>query len=261
MALSSSIHEELLFRRVVFGSAERGFGPWVALGVSSLVFGLSHLGEPERPARGSVRFHNAGAHPPRPGSLSFDAPSPVPWTRPLVETPGLAPGGAIASGWRVTRRHRRGPDGSSPGSGTLARSGRSMLRVALALLAGGAWALVYPRDDAWATPVLLGCVGAWLGLVLLTRGAFRVHATELAAASVLAALVSHIGSALAWRWGVWIPELPPVLHRIFSTDGEASYNASDAQRFLVVLALLCLARILDHRVRVLRRADRAGPGR
>lgn len=43
MALSSSVFEELLFRGVLFLSVETWFGSWVALGVSSLVFGLTHL--------------------------------------------------------------------------------------------------------------------------------------------------------------------------------------------------------------------------
>lgn len=43
MAVSSSVFEELLFRGVLFGSVEAWFGSWAALGVSSLVFGLTHL--------------------------------------------------------------------------------------------------------------------------------------------------------------------------------------------------------------------------
>lgn len=43
MAVSSSVFEELLFRGVLFLSVEKWFGSWVALVVSSLVFGLTHL--------------------------------------------------------------------------------------------------------------------------------------------------------------------------------------------------------------------------
>lgn len=43
MAVSSSVFEELLFRGVLFLSVEKWFGSWVALAVSSLVFGLTHL--------------------------------------------------------------------------------------------------------------------------------------------------------------------------------------------------------------------------
>lgn len=43
MALSSSVFEELLFRGVLFISVEAWFGSWVALAVSSLAFGLTHL--------------------------------------------------------------------------------------------------------------------------------------------------------------------------------------------------------------------------
>jgi uncharacterized protein len=41
MAISSSVFEELLFRGVLFLSVENRFGSWVALVVSSLVFGLT----------------------------------------------------------------------------------------------------------------------------------------------------------------------------------------------------------------------------
>ncbi len=43
MAVSSSVFEELLFRGVLFLAVEKWFGSWVALVVSSLVFGLTHL--------------------------------------------------------------------------------------------------------------------------------------------------------------------------------------------------------------------------
>jgi membrane protease YdiL (CAAX protease family) len=47
MALSSSIYEELLFRGVLFTAVEHWFGSWAALVVSSLVFGLTHLMNPQ----------------------------------------------------------------------------------------------------------------------------------------------------------------------------------------------------------------------
>jgi uncharacterized protein len=47
MAVSSSVYEELLFRGVLYGSVEQWFGSWIALAVSSLVFGLSHLLNPQ----------------------------------------------------------------------------------------------------------------------------------------------------------------------------------------------------------------------
>ena len=43
MAISSSVFEELLFRGVLYRSLETWFGSWVALAVSALVFGLTHL--------------------------------------------------------------------------------------------------------------------------------------------------------------------------------------------------------------------------
>lgn len=54
MALSSSIFEELLFRGVLFRSVETWFGSWAALMVSSLVFGLTHLVNPQGTIEGAL---------------------------------------------------------------------------------------------------------------------------------------------------------------------------------------------------------------
>lgn len=54
MALSSSVFEELLFRGVLFRSVERWFGSWAALVVSSLVFGLTHLMNPQGTMEGAL---------------------------------------------------------------------------------------------------------------------------------------------------------------------------------------------------------------
>jgi membrane protease YdiL (CAAX protease family) len=54
MALSSGVFEELLFRGVLLRSVETWFGSWVALVVSSLVFGLSHLLNPESTLEGAL---------------------------------------------------------------------------------------------------------------------------------------------------------------------------------------------------------------
>lgn len=54
MALSSGIYEELLFRGVLFRSLETWFGSWAALVVSSLVFGLTHLINPEATLEGAL---------------------------------------------------------------------------------------------------------------------------------------------------------------------------------------------------------------
>jgi membrane protease YdiL (CAAX protease family) len=54
MALSSSIFEELLFRGVLFRSVETWFGSWAALAVSSLVFGLTHLINPQGTIEGAL---------------------------------------------------------------------------------------------------------------------------------------------------------------------------------------------------------------
>ncbi len=54
MALSSSVYEELLFRGVLHGSVEQWFGSWVAIVVSSLLFGLSHLLNPQGTLEGAL---------------------------------------------------------------------------------------------------------------------------------------------------------------------------------------------------------------
>ena len=54
MALSSSVYEELLFRGVLFGAVEQWFGSWAALVVSSLVFGLTHLMNPQGTIEGAL---------------------------------------------------------------------------------------------------------------------------------------------------------------------------------------------------------------
>jgi membrane protease YdiL (CAAX protease family) len=54
MALSSSVYEELLFRGVLFGAVEQWFGSWAALVVSSLVFGLTHLLNPQGTIEGAL---------------------------------------------------------------------------------------------------------------------------------------------------------------------------------------------------------------
>ncbi len=53
-ALSSAVYEELLFRGVVFRSVETWFGSWAALVVSSLVFGLTHLINPQGTLEGAL---------------------------------------------------------------------------------------------------------------------------------------------------------------------------------------------------------------
>ncbi len=53
-ALSAGIFEELFFRGVLFRSVEDMAGSWIALVVSSLVFGLAHLVNPAGTLQGAV---------------------------------------------------------------------------------------------------------------------------------------------------------------------------------------------------------------
>ena len=54
MALGSGVLEELLYRGTLFRIVEQVLGSWLALGVSALVFGASHLANPEATLLGAV---------------------------------------------------------------------------------------------------------------------------------------------------------------------------------------------------------------
>ena len=54
LALSSGVFEELLFRGVLFRIVEEWLGSWVSLVVSSLVFGLVHLMNPNATLLGAI---------------------------------------------------------------------------------------------------------------------------------------------------------------------------------------------------------------
>ena len=54
VAVKSSVFEELLFRGVLFRSVEAMAGSWIAIVVSSLVFGLIHLINPDATLAGAV---------------------------------------------------------------------------------------------------------------------------------------------------------------------------------------------------------------
>ena len=75
MAISSSVFEELLFRGVLFLAVEKWFGSWAALVVSSLVFGLTHLVNPQSTIEGAVHCCR-GRHPAGSG-FHADAPAVV----------------------------------------------------------------------------------------------------------------------------------------------------------------------------------------
>lgn len=54
MALSSSVFEELLFRGALFRIVEEALGSWIALAVSSFVFGFAHLLNPAGTVMGAL---------------------------------------------------------------------------------------------------------------------------------------------------------------------------------------------------------------
>ncbi len=54
MAVKSAVFEELVFRGVLFGSVEAMAGSWIAIVISSLVFGFIHLINPSATIGGAV---------------------------------------------------------------------------------------------------------------------------------------------------------------------------------------------------------------
>lgn len=121
MAIGSSVFEELLFRGVLLRSVETWFGSWVALVVSSLVFGLTHLLNPQGTLEGAlfiaveaglllgaaylltrrlwlcIGFHLAWNYTQSAvfsGIVSGNAPEPG-WIRSTVKGPDYLTGGAF----------------------------------------------------------------------------------------------------------------------------------------------------------------------
>jgi membrane protease YdiL (CAAX protease family) len=129
MALSSSVFEELLFRGVLFRSVETWFGSWAALVVSSLVFGLTHLINPQATLEGalfiaveagillaaafmltrrlwlSIGFHMAWNYTQSAifSSIVSGNDAAPGWIRSTVKGPDLLTGGASASNRRCLR--------------------------------------------------------------------------------------------------------------------------------------------------------------
>ncbi len=54
VGFSAAVTEEILFRGILFRLVEAGLGSWVAIAVSAVVFGASHLGNPEATVLGAV---------------------------------------------------------------------------------------------------------------------------------------------------------------------------------------------------------------
>jgi uncharacterized protein len=54
MAVSSSVLEEILYRGLLFRIVEESLGSWIAVAVSSLVFGISHLLNPQATIIGAL---------------------------------------------------------------------------------------------------------------------------------------------------------------------------------------------------------------
>ena len=107
--------------------------------------------------------------------------------------------------------------------------------VALATIGGAAWAMVYPYPNDWGLVL-------WVVLALAFAAAFFMGGPGLRHIAIRVSLVSLAAwllVGLSLRFDVRYPaSMPRVIHRIFGTDGEASYNASDAEFFILVFAAL-----------------------
>lgn len=146
--LVAAVAEELAFRGVLFRLAEDVLGTWAALALSALVFGLSHLGNPDATLWGAVAIAlEAG--------LLFAALYAV--TRSLWWTMGLH------FAWNVVQ----GPVYGSVVSGSGGASG--YLRAQFtgpAWLTGGSFGI----EGSVLTVVLLTALAVWLLVLIGRRG-------------------------------------------------------------------------------------------
>lgn len=71
----------------------------------------------------------------------------------------------------------------------------------------------------------------------------------VATVSAISGLTALTWSGAAWRFGFVYPKIPPVLHWLFSTDGEASYNADDGELFLALFILFIVITLSVPRLR------------
>jgi hypothetical protein len=108
----------------------------------------------------------------------------------------------------------------------------------LAALSGIAWALVYPFYGVVTDAIILVVGAIFFAAFQLTHGSIRWTFVLVAVASAVGGPVALVWPDASWRHGFWFPSLPPFLHWLFQTDGEASYNADGGQLFLVLFLVL-----------------------
>jgi hypothetical protein len=109
---------------------------------------------------------------------------------------------------------------------------------------------MYPRSSRVLDLVFVGAVAVFAVFLLGATGTVRSRSVRVAAVSAIAGVTTVLWSAASWRFGLWYPahSFPFLLHRLYSTDGESSYGASDAQMFLVLFFVVsatwfCAARV------------------
>ena len=153
--LAAAIAEELVLRGVCFRLVEEGLGTWAALAVSSLVFGLLHLGNPSASGWSALAIAvEAGLllgllyHVTR--SLPLCIGVHMGWNAAQGSLYGVAVSGVSTPAWLVSER--RGPEWLT--GGALGAEG-SVVAVAVSLLVSLALlALAVRRGSLLAPPFL-----------------------------------------------------------------------------------------------------------
>jgi len=111
--------------------------------------------------------------------------------------------------------------------------------LALALIAALGWGLVYPYSGTIGD-MAIATLAVFFVALCSVPSRIRARSRTFVAISAVATLIGYGWSAMAWRAGWWYPPMPRILPSIFGTDGEASYNAFDAQLFVAVWLVLAI---------------------
>jgi hypothetical protein len=108
------------------------------------------------------------------------------------------------------------------------------LVILMALLAGFPWCLIASRSDLESLAVLAFITSAWL--IIFFRTKWKSETAMFALMSVFAFII-----ASTW-WHLWMNEgwigTPRIIHSIASVDGEASYDATMTEMFLISFSVI-----------------------
>jgi glucan phosphoethanolaminetransferase (alkaline phosphatase superfamily) len=109
---------------------------------------------------------------------------------------------------------------------------RVLGKLLCAVVIGACWSVLYPYYASPMVDAIAGVLAVAAACVLFLAPATARRATI--ALSVISASSLAIVSIAERLWG---PFPSFLLHRVFSTDGEASYNAADSEIFLALVVL------------------------